>query len=282
MSDPTDQGRPEPVDGQEPSPPASDVHEEEPACEECGAPLETGQAYCLTCGEPTPAAPSVEGSSRATGLLAAGLIIAGLGAGAIGFAVANDDGGGSDGTASVPVTDATTSPAPPASTEPTPTVVRTTEPTPTTPGVTTPPATTAPSTTGIPETTLPSTTRALPPATTISTPGTTATTTVTTTRTVTTPPGALGRSTDDWPDGRSGWTAVVKSTGDESEARATEARLAATGKAAGILRSRDYSSLRDGYFVVFSGTYRTREQAAAQARSLQGTFPNAYPRAVVP
>jgi hypothetical protein len=74
----------------------------------------------------------------------------------------------------------------------------------------------------------------------------------------------------------------VKSTPSRAEALAVEARLAATGRNAGILRSDNYSSLNDGYFVVFSGTYSTRDQAATQARALRGTFPQAYARAIVP
>lgn len=273
-----------PLGDAEPPPPVPDP-DAAPTCTECDAELGPEQAYCLNCGEPTPAAPRAGSATRATGLLAAGLIIAGLGAGAIGFAVATDGNDGSDAsgvTPQVPVTDATTTvPTPPPTTEPTPTVVTSVDPTTTAPGVTTPPATTAPSTTGIPETTLPSTAGTLPPATTIA-PTTTQTTTVTTTRTVTTSEGSAARSTDDWPNGRTGWTAVVKSTTNRAEALAVEARLASSGRNAGVLRSDNYSSLNNGYFVVFSGTYTTRDQAAMQARALQGTFPTAYARAVVP
>ncbi len=277
-----------PISDGEPAPPDSEP-DAPLTCTECGGELGPAQAYCLNCGEPTPAAPPACTATRATGLLAAGLIIAGLGAGAIGFAVATDGDGGSGSpagaTSQVPPTDATsTNSAPPSTTVPTPTVVTSVDPTATVPGVTsvdptatvpgvtTPSATTAPSTTGIPETTLPSASGTLPPA----------TTTVTTTRTVTTSEGSAARSTDDWPNGRSGWTAIVKSTTSRDEALAFEAGLASSGRSAGVLRSDNYSSLNNGYYVVFSGTYTTRDQAAMQARALQGRFPGAYPRAVVP
>lgn len=284
MSDEPSGALPDPIGGDEAPPPTPDP-DATPPCAECGAPLQPGQAYCLNCGAPTPAAPRPGGNQRATGLLAAGLIIAGLGAGAIGFAVATDGEDGASVTTSAATNgDGTTVLAPPAVTEPTPTVITSTLPGVTTaPSVTTPPATTAPSTTGgIPEVTLPSTSGGLPPATTIGPTATTATTTVTTTRTVTRSEGSAARSTDDWPDGRTGWTAIVKSTPVRAEALAVEGRLAQTGRNAGVLRSDDYSSLKDGYFVVFSGTYGTRDQAAMQARALQGTFPTAYARAIVP
>lgn len=283
MSDEPAGTPPEPIGGDEPAPSVPDP-DATPLCAECEAPIQPGQAYCLNCGAPTPAAPRPGGNHRATGLLAAALIIAGLGAGAIGFAVATDGDDDAPGATAGATTAAggTTVIAPPVVTEPTPTVVTPTLPSTTAPGVTTPPATTAPSTSGaIPEVTLPGTSGSLPPATTVGPATATRTTTVVTTRTVTSE-ASRARSTDDWPDGRTGWTAIVKSTPVRAEALAVEARLAQTGRNAGVLRSDDYSSLKDGYFVVFSGTYSTRDQAAMQARSLQGTFPSAYARAVVP
>jgi hypothetical protein len=67
-----------------------------------------------------------------------------------------------------------------------------------------------------------------------------------------------------------------------TEATATKARVQATGQPAGVLQSSDFSTLRPGYYVVFSGVFSTRAQAAAQARQLASSFPGAYSRRVAP
>ncbi len=264
-------GPPAPPDpGPEEPPPA-------PACEVCGAPLEPDQTYCLECGSPTPLAPRLHRGGKAAAILAGAMIVLGLGAGALAFAVVNDDGGGSSGTDTIgiPVTTGGATVPPPPETAPTvgtlpadttfttPTAPITTPTTPTATG----PATgfdtvTGPST--APATTKPSTTKA--PATTTAPPATTST------------PPASGAS--DWPNGRTAWTAILASVRSESDARAAKSRVAAGGDPAGVLFSTDFPDLRPGYWVVFSGTYDSRNTAIAQATKLRPDFPTAYARRI--
>jgi hypothetical protein len=50
------------------------------------------------------------------------------------------------------------------------------------------------------------------------------------------------------------------------------------GEPAGVLFSSDFSSLKPGYWVVFSGIFASRDAALQQARSLRPEFPGSYPR----
>ena len=69
---------------------------------------------------------------------------------------------------------------------------------------------------------------------------------------------------------------IIASTGSRAEA---EKKARAAGRGAGVLNSDDFSSLRKGYWVVFSGQYD--DQAAAQAAA-EGKGGDAYARRVVP
>jgi hypothetical protein len=92
-----------------------------------------------------------------------------------------------------------------------------------------------------------------------------------------TPP--AGGFSSDWPD-RAAFTAILSSVRSRSEAEARRDRVRATGQPAGVLFSSDHDSLRPGYYVVFSGVFSTRAQAAQQARALRGANPGAYPARV--
>jgi len=81
----------------------------------------------------------------------------------------------------------------------------------------------------------------------------------------------------EWPAGKRGWTVVLAST--RSRAEAERKARAAGGGEAGVLRSDDYSSLRKGYWVVFSGTYDSR---GAAEKAAEGAAGDAYARSVVP
>ena len=81
----------------------------------------------------------------------------------------------------------------------------------------------------------------------------------------------------EWPADKTGWTAVLASTKSRSEAE-TKARAAAGGEV-GVLRSDDFSSLRKGYWVVFSGQYDSRSAAETAAEDASG---DAYARRIVP
>jgi hypothetical protein len=116
--------------------------------------------------------------------------------------------------------------------------------------------TTAPTTT-----TLPTTTQA------------TTTTTATTTGTLTS-----------WPAGKDGYTIVLRSV-PKSQGRQTaedEARRAINQglPQVGVLDSSDYSSMRAGYWVVFSGIYDTKAQAQGQLQTARSKYPLAYVRQV--
>ncbi len=81
----------------------------------------------------------------------------------------------------------------------------------------------------------------------------------------------------EWPAGKTGWTAVLAST--ESRSEAERKARAAGGGDVGVLRSDDFSSLRKGYWVVFSGQYDSRGDAETAAESAAG---GAYARQIVP
>lgn len=82
-----------------------------------------------------------------------------------------------------------------------------------------------------------------------------------------------------WPKGRSAWTVVLAATRSEAQAQRRARRLGASGAPVGVLSSSDYSSLSKGFWVVFSGQYGSREEAAQAA---EGFGKDAYPRRVVP
>jgi hypothetical protein len=56
----------------------------------------------------------------------------------------------------------------------------------------------------------------------------------------------------------------------------------ASGHTVGILHSDDYSSLRAGYWVVFSGQYTSDSPAQAAAKAAQSAAPGAYAKQVRP
>lgn len=86
----------------------------------------------------------------------------------------------------------------------------------------------------------------------------------------------------DWPGG-SGFTAILASLPTEAEAIAVEAEATGRGLDAGVLYSSDYSSLRPGYWVVFSGVFPNDGGAEARAsRAHELGYPDAYPRFVAP
>jgi eukaryotic-like serine/threonine-protein kinase len=83
-----------------------------------------------------------------------------------------------------------------------------------------------------------------------------------------------------WPRGRSGYTVVLASTEDRRSAVSLVRNVRQRGNSAGYLRSNDYSSLEPGFWIVFSGVYRTRAQAARAANRLGRAFPGVFPQFV--
>ncbi len=240
-----------------------------PVCAVCGAELETDQTYCLECGSPTALAPRLRrGTGRTAAILAGAMVVLGLGAGALAYAVVQDDAGGASAPAST--TGAPIATVPNLTTPPVPETAPTTGSLPTDTSVTTPDLTapdTASTATGFDTVTGPS---SVPDTsggvTTASSPGTT------------TASGVDG--TSDWPVGRTAWTAILASTRSESDARSAKTQVAGAGDPAGVLFSTDFAELRPGYWVVFSGTYDSRNTAIAQAAKLQPDFPSAYARRI--
>ncbi len=275
MSDDRDRPADEPSDAPAPEPAAEDVAQDAtPTCRECGAALADDQTYCLECGAPTPRAPKLSRGGRAGLVLAGALVVFGLGAGALAYAVMNEDDGRPGTVAS--------------------TVVETGFPTATDPftiptDVVTGPL--PPDTSGFPIDTLPTDTGDVP--TDPFPPDTTGGTGTDDFPIVTEQPSETETDVDpdpdpgpdppdtgdtDWPAGETAWTAIVSSTTSESEARSTADRLASNGEESGVLYSSDHPGLRAGYWVVFSGSFGSRSEAAAHARALANRFPGAYPR----
>jgi hypothetical protein len=85
---------------------------------------------------------------------------------------------------------------------------------------------------------------------------------------------------DSWPAGTSGYTVRLQ-TLPQSGTKVSDveaAKAAATGKGAkgvGALRSEDFSSLKPGGYVIYSGTYHKRAEAEKALRALKKTFPGA-------
>jgi hypothetical protein len=219
-------------------------------CPNCGAPHDAYQEYCLECGRRLPAPYGLQRTiwSRESPLwlwaaLAALLLVA-LVAGAIVAVAATDD----EAESTIPIV--TTSP------QTTDTVGFATDAT-----ITIEP----PTTTILPTTTLGTTTLG---TTTIGT-----TTTTTTTGNVS------------WPSGKDGFTVVLRSvptSEGRGEADAAAARARREGlPQVGVLLSSNYSSLRPGYYVTFSGIYDRLSQARnALPRARSSGFPLAYAREV--
>jgi hypothetical protein len=127
--------------------------------------------------------------------------------------------------------------------------------------------------------TLPTTTAPVPTLPTTTTNGTTGTTTGTTT-------GSTGTIIS-WPEDRDGYTIVLTSIPKgrgrpEAETKAREA-IADNLPQVGILDSDRFTSLRQGYWVVFTGIYDTETEARnALPRARQAGWPIAYIREVTP
>jgi hypothetical protein len=85
-----------------------------------------------------------------------------------------------------------------------------------------------------------------------------------------------------WPEGVEAWTVIILSSEDKAGARKRAEELVAAGTPVGLLNSSDYSSLRAGYWVVFSGQYDTAEEAQEAATGLGATAAGAYARLVKP
>jgi hypothetical protein len=122
-----------------------------------------------------------------------------------------------------------------------------------------------------------------PPTTTFGSTTTLPTTTVGSTTTLSTTTTATGNVT--WPAGKDGYSIFLKSVPtSEGRAKADAAAQRARNNGlsqVGVLNSSDFSSLRPGYWVTFTGINDTQQQAnAALPNARARGFPTAYTRPV--
>ena len=93
----------------------------------------------------------------------------------------------------------------------------------------------------------------------------------------------VGPTVGSWPAGVTGYTVVLGVIHDRAAATADARRIAVTGVPVGVLFSSDYSSMRPGDWIVFSGTYPSKAEADTAAASLKARGqPGAYAFSVVP
>jgi hypothetical protein len=237
---------PPPTPPVEPPPPAPEL-----VCPNCGAPHDLYQEYCLECGRrlppPFPVRREIWTRESPIWLWAAllALLLVAAAAGAIVAVAATGD----DEQSANRTTQAATAPP---TTPIIPTGETITIAPPTTTGIATLPTTTIPTTTGFTTTTTAGTTTA-------------------------------GLAT--WPAGRDGFTVVLKSV-PTSQGRGDADAAAQTARSnglpqVGVLSSSDFSSLRPGYYVAFSGIYDSEAQAVAALPNVRSRgFPTAYVREV--
>lgn len=85
---------------------------------------------------------------------------------------------------------------------------------------------------------------------------------------------------DDWPSGTNGYTVqlqtLAQSSTQTSAVEAAKAAASAKGaKGVGALKSEDFSSLKAGSYIVYSGVYHNKPEAAKALAGLKKTFPGA-------
>lgn len=89
----------------------------------------------------------------------------------------------------------------------------------------------------------------------------------------------------DWPSSTDGFTVILSSVPEsrgrsQADSRAARARSEGLDEV-GVLRSSDYDSLRQGYWVTFSGVHDTLNAARAELAGARAAgFPTAYTRSV--
>jgi hypothetical protein len=230
------------------------------SCPRCGSPMRPDQDWCLNCGAAVTSEVSGARGWRAPIMVVGTLLAVAAVALVLAFVKLSDD----DKT--VAQAPATRTPAPTAA-APAPTAT----PAPTTGGTGVVPGATP---TPIPTIAGTGESQGTPGAT--PTPGGTGTGTGTGTTT-----GTGGFAS--WPSGTTAYTVILWSATSRSEARTKAQALQAAGQSnLGILHSNDYSSLRAGYWVVFSGQYESNDEAQSAAQSAQATAPGAYAKQVKP
>jgi hypothetical protein len=86
-----------------------------------------------------------------------------------------------------------------------------------------------------------------------------------------------------WPQGRTAWTVILNSSGTRADAERLAGDLAGKGiPGVGVLDSNDFESLGPDSFVIFSGQYQTRQQAADALTTIRDRAGGGSPRRIVP
>jgi cell division septation protein DedD len=218
-------------------------------CPRCGAPMTDEQEWCLACGAAV-GTRVVSAPGWRVPIVIAGVIVV-LAAIAVAVAI-------------IQLADDTDQVAqnPPAAANPTPA-----------PSIA-PPPTATPDAAQTPDPNLPE-------ASGQETPEPSTTPEATTTPEPTTSPEATGSGTAEWPSGKSGWTVVLASDPSQSEAKDAAAKFAGDGiSGVGVLHSDDFSSLKSGFWVVFSGQYDSQSEASDALDGIDAK--DAYIRRIVP
>lgn len=98
------------------------------------------------------------------------------------------------------------------------------------------------------------------------------------------PPSAGGGATavSAWPSGKTAWTVVMLSSPSRAGANKKAKELESGGTEVGVLKSDEFKSLRGGYYVVFSGQFKTQSAAQDALTGLRSRAPQAYVRRVTP
>lgn len=229
-----------------PEPPVPERH-----CRRCGATLAPGQEWCLACGAAVRTEVARPRGWRLPLVLAAAVVALAIAAAVLAIVELSR---GPDKVAQVTPTP-TVTPAP--SAIPTPATG-----TPENEGDATPTPSPVPGQSPTP------------------TPSVSPTATPSTTATPSPTPSATATTFPDWPSGRTAWTIILESATSRSRAESVARDLQSKGDTVGILHSNDHSSLRSGYWVVFSGQYDSRSAAADALTTLPAKRPGAYVRRV--
>ena len=94
-------------------------------------------------------------------------------------------------------------------------------------------------------------------------------------------PASSGSADATWPAGESGWTVVLATDSSESDARDKADKLASGGiPGVGVLDSDDFTSFKQGVWVVFAGRYGSQSEAAAALDGIDAK--DAYIRRIDP
>lgn len=88
--------------------------------------------------------------------------------------------------------------------------------------------------------------------------------------------GTTSGSFPGWTGADGDYTVILKSATSQSAAEDFAQQAQDAGHTVGILNSDDYSSLNAGYWVVFSGSYATEDEAESALEDLKSDYSDAY------